>query len=205
MKPSSLEFALEAMFYMERGRPYSLHPEERKRKLLDKLRPLCREIGISPLIIGGMAVAHHGYVRFTHDVDFLVTEAAASALIRRLKSALGWSRRGHGFKNKVLDVSVDVFVEGSRAAPCWKELLPSPGSLRAVKVKPFPVAALPDLIALKVKSGRMQDDADVVELLKRHVRRIASIASQAGRHLSTPEAREHLKILVRKAREELRR
>jgi len=54
-------------------------------------------------------------------------------------------------------------------------------------------------------SGRARDDADVVELLKRHRRRSASVARQAARRLSTDAARERLDVLAERAREELAR
>jgi hypothetical protein len=37
MKKSGLERAVEAIAHMEKGRPYSLHPDDRKRKLIDEL------------------------------------------------------------------------------------------------------------------------------------------------------------------------
>lgn len=205
MKRSGLDGALEAIFYMEKGQPYSLHPDDKKRALLRELEPLCRELGVSPVVIGGLAVSHHGYVRTTRDVDFLLTERDALTLGGRLKAELGWKRQGEGFKNTILDVGLDICVEGRRTSPRGTETFPSPESLRSLKVEPFRVVALPELLALKVKSARAQDDADVVGLLKAHARRMVALAAQASSRLSTPAARAHLKGLVQRAREELRR
>ena len=193
------------MFYLERGRPYSLHPEDKKRRLLDELKPLCHELGISPVVIGGLAVSHHGYARTTRDVDFFLSESAAGALSARLKNELGWKRHAEGFKNTILAVGLAICVEGRKTSPRWNETFPPPRALRTLEVRPFPVVALSELIALKVMSARAQDDADVIGLLKRQARRMGSLASRAGKRLATPEARDHLRSLVERAREELGR
>ena len=65
MKLTNLERAAEAIVYMEKGHPYSLHPEDRKRKLLNEVERICREMTLSPVVIGGLAVSHHGFIRTT--------------------------------------------------------------------------------------------------------------------------------------------
>jgi len=205
MTHSGLERALEAMTYMERGRPYSLHPEDRKCKLLDELERVSRGLGIAPLVIGGLAVSHHGYVSTTVDVGVLVSREDGATLVRRLKGALGWKRFGEGFKNTVLDVGLDIRVEGQRTSPRGEEVFPSPADLRRLAVRPLPVVALPDLIALKAMSARAQDDADAINLLKRHRSRMDALSKAARRRLRTDGAREHLAGLVARAKEELKR
>ena len=76
------------------------------------------------------------------------------------------------------------------------------GSLLTIDVDPLPVPALSELLALKVMSGRARDDADVVELLKRHRSRMASLKTAATRRLRTGSARRRLQALVVRAREE---
>lgn len=205
MKRMSLEAAVEAMSFMERGRPYSLHPDDRKRKLLVELERLAKETGITPVVIGGLAVSHHGYVRTTVDVDILVTEGAAGVLFQRLKRELGWKRYGEGFKNTILDVGLDICVAGRRTSPKWDETFPDPGKLRVLKVRPLPVPALPDVIALKAMSGRSQDEADIVNLLKVRPAKMASICGAARKRLRTAPAKALLDALARRAREELAR
>jgi hypothetical protein len=121
MKSSSLHRALEAMETMEKGKPYGLRPEDPKRKLVDELARLAGELRIKPLVIGGMAINHHGYVRFTADVDLLLSKPDAAALSRRLKSELGWKRHHAGFKNTSLHVGAYLCVEGERTSPVWSE------------------------------------------------------------------------------------
>jgi hypothetical protein len=72
-------------------------------------------------------------------------------------------------------------------------------------VDPLPVPALSELIALRVMSGRARDDADVVELLKRHRSRMASLRAAATRRLRTDAARRRLQALVERARAEAAR
>ena len=69
---------------MEKGRAYSLRPEDPKRRLVDDLARLARELGVTPVVIGGLAVNHHGYMRLTADVDLLISRSDAAPLLRRL-------------------------------------------------------------------------------------------------------------------------
>ena len=191
MALSSIERAFGAMALMERGEPYGLRPEDAKRRLAEEVARLCREAGASPLVIGGLAVNHHGYLRFTLDLDLLVSKEDAPLF--------------RGFKHTGLDVALDIYVEGEPTAPRSAETFPAPADLRSVAVRPLPVPALSELIALKVMSGRARDDADVVELLKRHRRRIAPLQKAAARRLKMEESRQRLRALVARAREELGR
>jgi len=201
----SLPDALEALSSMEKGRPYSLRPEDPKRRLADDLAGIARELCITPVVIGGMAVNHHGYLRLTADLAVLVSKAAATPLLRRLRSEPGWKRHSEGFKNTVLGVSVDICVEGEKTAPDSAERFPSPSELAVVNTRPLPVPTLAELVALKVMSGRARDDADVVELLKRHRSRIPALRRKASQRLRTAAARERLVGLVQRARQELAR
>jgi hypothetical protein len=196
---------LEALSSMEKGRPYSLRPEDPKRRLADDLAMIAGELGITPLVIGGLAVNHHGYLRLTADLDVLVAKGSAGPLLRRLRAESGWKRQGEGFKNSALGVSVDICVEGEKTAPGSAEIFPNPSELETIDTEPLPVASLSELIALKVMSGRARDDADVVELLKRHRSRIAPLRRKASKRLRTAEARGRLGQLVTRARAELTR
>jgi hypothetical protein len=100
---------------------------------------------------------------------------------------------------------LDICVEGERTAPGSTEEFPDPADLRTLRVKPLPVLTLSELIALKVKSGRARDDADVVELLKRHLSKAAHLRTAAAKRLKTREARDRLTTLVARARAEAAR
>ncbi len=203
MKASSVERALEAMESMQKGKPYSLRPDDPKRKLADELARLARELKIKPVIIGGLAVNHHGYLRVTADVDLLLSREDATVLMRHLKGELGWKRFHEGFKNTFLDVSFDMCVEGERTSPAWAETFPDPADLRTLRVRPLPVIDLPEVIALKAMSGRAKDDGDSVELLKRHARRVDALHRDARARLKTDEAKRHLDAVVARAKDEI--
>ena len=119
----------------------------------------------------------------TADLDVLVAKDSAGALLRRLRAEPGWKRQGEGFKNSALGVSVDICVEGEKTAPGSAETFPNPSELATIDTEPLPVPSLSELIALKVMSGRARDDADVVELLKRHRSRIAALRRMASKTL----------------------
>lgn len=187
---------------MERGKPYALRPRDAKRRLADDLARLCEDAGVKPVVIGGLAVNHHGYMRVTADVDILVARQEVIALYRRLRSEPGWKRYAEGFKNTELGVGLDICVEGERTAPRSTEEFPNPAQIATIDLDPLPVPALSELLALKVMSGRARDDADVVELLKRHRSRMTSLRTAASRRLRTHDARARLRALVARARAE---
>jgi hypothetical protein len=205
MKPSSLERALDAMESIMPGEPYALRPGDPKRKLIHELARISRELKIRPVVIGGLAVNHHGYLRVTVDVDLLLSKDDALKLHRRLKDELGWKRYGEGFKNTTLGVGVDMCVERGGTSPSWREFFPHPAEIKVLKVSPMPVPSLEELVLLKAKSGRLKDDGDLGELLKRHPRRIESLHQTVRNRLETSEARRHFDGVVARAKEELAR
>ena len=80
MRRASMHDALEALASMEKGKPYSLRPQDAKRRLADDLARICRDLEVPPVVIGGLAVNHHGYMRLTADVDILVSKRDAVSL-----------------------------------------------------------------------------------------------------------------------------
>jgi hypothetical protein len=133
---------------------------------LPAARALFTETGAPFLIVGGVAVVHHGYLRTTEDIDVLVDPASLPTLAGRATA--------HGFmvesrtrlRHVASDVPIDLLIAG--------EPMPRPGSPRY----PFPDAtraspndaAIVDLgllCELKLHAHRHRDLADVVELLQR--------------------------------------
>ncbi len=112
-------------------------------------------------LIGGQAVFFRGYRRFSKDVDFGVIGSARDA-VRALVHAGFELRQAARLRDPDTNVEVDVVrlpravLDRVRTA----EILDLGGGVRA------PVIDLESLVALKVKVGRLQDQADVVELLK---------------------------------------
>ena len=133
---------------------------------LPEVRRLFTEAGVAFLLVGGVAVVHHGYARTTEDVDVLVEAATADRLDPLLPT--------HGFerlsptrlRHLPTGVRVDLLVAGESMPGRHPVRYPSPieagGSVRDASV-----IDLKGLVSLKLHAHRHRDLADVVELLKR--------------------------------------
>lgn len=107
--------------------------------------------GIPHLVIGGLAVGAWGHPRATKDVDFLVRESDAfdvHGLILTFKAGLPVSVRR-------------VVIDYLMAEDYRLERRPELGVVRECTVAPIEV-----LFLLKLRAHRMQNQADVVALVK---------------------------------------
>jgi hypothetical protein len=123
-----------------------------------------RARGVPHALVGGLAVAAHGFERYTKDVDLLVPsdrrdvlKTASRSTLYRLDFRPSAPLRGVSYHRR--GVAVDVMLPLAPAAFLDAEL----GVPRAGEV---PVLPAPALVYMKLVSGRAKDDADVVELLK---------------------------------------
>jgi hypothetical protein len=124
------------------------------------------------LLVGGHAVAFHGYPRFTGDTDFLVERSQENAA--RLETALrafGFGSLGLGAKD-FLDA--ETVVQLGRP-PCRIDLLTSIDNVvfqeawnrretAQLDGLPVPVISREDLLANKRAVARPQDLADIARL-----------------------------------------
>lgn len=134
---------------------------------LPALRELLREAGVEYKIVGGLAVIHHGYERFTSGIDVLLTRAGAEAIVDHLGAHGFSSQSGRRLRHEPTGVRVDVLREGDTlVGPRPAPPLPGPGALPGAATDPQ-VVALPALLDLKLDAGRRQDLTDVVKLLAR--------------------------------------
>lgn len=132
---------------------------------LAAVRALMRGAGAPFLVIGGCAVHHHGYRRFTQDVDVLVPSASVEAIDGALSQ--------HGFvrdsptrlRHVATGVRVDVLPSGLPLARRPDLSFPDPRTLPASPDDGEVVGLVP-LLRLKLLAGRRQDIADIVALLK---------------------------------------
>lgn len=131
------------------------------------------EAGAKYLLMGGHAVAHHGYVRPTTALDIwvAVSERNAECLVAAVRHFFGAELPGLD-KSWFLDPE-NVTHFGAR--PNYIEIMPRVSGLefddaarRAVTVSldgiPVRVIGLPDLLANKRASGRIKDLADLEKL-----------------------------------------
>ena len=129
---------------------------------LTRVGRILREAGIPFAVAGGFAVIEHGYERFTKDVDLLVHAGDLSRAMKALRAAgFRGGRTPIGARMRDQRTNVDVGLLGSafegdeRALARWS---------RARRL--LPVVPVEHLILMKLETGRVQDDADVVALLK---------------------------------------
>lgn len=121
-----------------------------------------------------MALAAHGYVRFTSGVDILTTPAGLDAIHQRLVG-LGYVPALKGARKALRDTSTNVRVEFITTGEFPGDCKPKPVSFPdpkdvTVERDGYKVVALPKLIELKLASGlsaphRIRDLAGVQDLI----------------------------------------
>lgn len=144
----------------------------------DRIAGLLAGEGLPVVVIGALALAAHGYLRFTQDVDLGVD--ADLRQMRRLVEVL----RAAGYDSElhepdaddplggVIDVSGtfglvqivnfgDRFPAAIRDALAGEDIRPHPESL--LRIMP-----IPQLVALKLYAGGWKSRADIVEMLRRN-------------------------------------
>jgi hypothetical protein len=109
-----------------------------------------KSVGVRHVVVGGLAVGANGFPRATDDVDFLVGDEAfehhAGGLVT-LKAGVPFQVRG---------VAVDFMRPQTSEGFLAAALDAAPGSM----------IEGPPLVYMKLKSPRLRDRSDVVELIK---------------------------------------
>lgn len=167
-QPTFLD-ALEGVLSLLNPGEYGVADSDPKARLLRDLASSVSGLGVSPVVIGGLAVAVNGHPRQTADVDLLVARDDAMSLVRALEaSRLFLRKKLDRWTHIDTGVGLDLCVEGELTHPARTERFPSPGSVRLLQRKPLPVVEVVDLLVLKAASGRAKDEADFVSLAKAH-------------------------------------
>lgn len=158
-------------------------------KVLDAMRKASDELarlGVRHVLVGGLAVGAHGYPRATKDVDFLVGDEAFE------HHEGGIVTMKPGIPIQISGVLVDLL-----------SAQPGEGAMEAVPIArtgaDVPVAPIEALIYLKLKSPRMKDAADVIELLKAGIDRARCRAWLAA---NAPALQAHFEELITRAQQE---
>ena len=154
-----------------------------------------RKVQGPALIIGGIAVIHHGYERFTKDIDILYNEYHDPRILERLapyfkvvlKAASGW----HHLAHRKTHVRLKLVPEGRLTTYGF---IPSAGKVRGEGG----LVSVLGLVWLKLVSGRARDEGDVVELLKLHMSEMSGLGDKLP-----PELRERFTALLARAKREL--
>jgi len=176
---------------------------ERLADALEWLRRTLDAAGIPFAVIGGLALRHHGYARFTEDIDILTTRDGLERIHKELIGA-GLVPRFQGARKGLREtahaVNVDVITSGEPAGGTGSPVLyPEPGSAAFVERDGFRVPTLPTLVAFKLASGihgsRSRDIGDVEELIK-----VNGCAEDLAASLPEPLRAPYLEALTRARR-----
>jgi Uncharacterised nucleotidyltransferase len=142
---------------------------------LRKITKRLNDLKIPYAVAGGMALFHHGFRRFTEDVDILVTRESLREIHQAL-DGLGYVPAFKGSKNlrdAELGVKIEFIVTGDYPGDGKPKpvAFPEPTDV-AVELDGIRYVNLPTLINLKIASGmtnpgRLKDLADVQELITR--------------------------------------
>ena len=141
---------------------------------MKRLAHRLRDEGIPYAVIGGMALAAHGFVRMTLDVDILLTPEGLAQFQKKLVGK-GYVAEFPDAEKTFRDAETNVKVEIITSGEFPGDGLPKPVSFpepegRTVGVDDVLVINLEKLIELKLASGlsaahRMRDLADVQDLI----------------------------------------
>lgn len=127
-----------------------------------------KKMNISFALIGGFALAAHGVVRATQDIDLLVDGENKSAAKQALTAA--------GFKIVFENNEVVHFSGAGQLDILWANRESTQGMLKrahSINEFPVPVVSAEDLIGLKIQAysndskREFQDKADIQSLLER--------------------------------------
>src|SRR5206468_8486354 len=88
-------------FFMKRGKVH---------EALERITSRLREEGIDYAVIGGMALAAHGYERFTSDVDLLTTREGLEGIHQKLVGR-GYVPSFSGARKSIRDTQAGVTIE----------------------------------------------------------------------------------------------
>lgn len=143
---------------------------------LVKLRTRLDELGIAYVVIGGMALGVHGYVRMTEDINVLVTRSELAKLHKHLVGR-GYVRlfeKSKNIRDAETRVKVEFVLTGDYPGSGKPQPVsfPDPADTEPVERDGVKFIGLARLVELKLASGmsggpdRAKDLVDVQQLVK---------------------------------------
>lgn len=161
-------------------------PESKVAKALATLEALSRQEGIAMAIVGGLAAIHHGYQRFTKDIDVVVQSGHLDVLTRvapRYGIKVIWKDPDGWHKLQCEGVPIDVVPEGRKPRKDAPVTIPGPRQLGVRAGAGY--AGIAGWVETKLGSYRVQDQADVVQVIKAVT---AAMLRKMRRHLGKVHA-----------------
>jgi len=152
--------------------------EGRLHSALRRLTHRLNAEGIPYALLGGLALAEHGYPRLTEDIDLLLTPSGLERFRQRLVGR-GYRPAFSGAEKTFRDSETGVRIEIVTAGEYPGDGLPKPVAFpdpttpgMTVEIEGIRVVTLEKLIELKLASGmsaahRLRDLADVQDLITR--------------------------------------
>ena len=136
-----------------------MEPEKRVSATFHKVKSTLDKADISFSICGGLAVSHHGFERYTKDVDIIVNSVnhTKATLLKNGFVEFSNEEKLDAVVDPRTKVKVDLIQAGKTLNANNSVLFPKP-------VNTF--VSLPQLISLKLDSARAKDVGDVGELIK---------------------------------------
>ncbi len=135
---------------------------------------LMRELKLKYALVGGLAAMVHGRARYTEDVD-LVAEPGHEAVLAEHPDMM----RRHGFDPSCTwklyhrsGIDIDLWKDDHAAEIVTRAVRRKLGSKFARVAEPH------DLIAMKLRAGRPQDDYDISEIVKAQTIEEATLAER---------------------------
>ena len=168
--PMKIIDAAAAMLDLERTVAAVKGPQAQDSKFaraLAALSALARKEGIPLAIVGGLAAIHHGYERFTKDIDIVVRSGNLD-IVTRVAPEYGikviWKDPQGWHKLEFDGVPIDVVPEGRKPRKDAPAAIPGPEQLGVREGADY--AGLAGWTETKLGSYRVQDRADVVQVIK---------------------------------------
>jgi hypothetical protein len=155
---------LERMVAAVKGRDMQ---ESKFSKALAMLKNLSHKEGIPLAIVGGLAAIHHGYERFTKDIDVVVGSRNLDILTRfapHYGIKVIWKDPDGWHKLQCEGVPIDIVPEGRKPRKDAPTLIPGPAHLGVRAGAGY--AKLGGWMETKLGSCRAQDQADIVQIIK---------------------------------------
>ncbi len=141
--------------------------ESKFAKALATLQALSRKEGIPLAIVGGLAAIHHGYERFTKDIDVVVQSGHLDVLTRvapHYGIKVIWNDPAGWHKLQCEGVPIAVIPEGRKPRNDAPTTIPGPKQLGVREGADY--ARIAGWMETKLGSYRVQDRADVVQVIK---------------------------------------